>query len=315
MGFTHFRWMSCICHAHGKAPNFRDTKVSCRISHKKGTAVSILSSTHWRRIRRTAVTLMATVAVAVVFGATPAAASITAPVWGTDGDNLNVRASASTSSAVIASLSPDQSVTIDCQTTGPTINGTSIWDHLPAYGGYATDAYLYTGYDGWDPNLPRCGDSTPPSSTGAAVVATARSQIGNGPTKYTDAGGVSSDTPWCSLFVSWVWRQNGVPAPEYVYSGDLFHWSLNRGQAHYGTSGIRPGDAVFFGDGPQAPSGGYVPSVHVGIVTSVNGDGTINTVEGNYWLNGVSQVVAPAAFNPNVPRADVGLVYGYAHPA
>jgi hypothetical protein len=284
-------------------------------SHKKGTAVSILSSTRWRRIRRTAVTLAATVAVALGVGATPAAASVTASVWGTDGDHLYVRASASTSAGVVASLGPDQSVTIDCQTTGPTINGTSIWDHLPAYGGYATDAYLYTGYDGWDPDLPRCDGGTQPGGTGAAVVATARSQIGNGPTTYTNAGGVSSDTPWCSLFVSWVWRQNGVPAPEYVYSGDLFYWSLNRGQAHYGTSGVRPGDAVFFGDGPQAPSGSYVPSVHVGIVTSVNGDGTINTVEGNYWLNGVSRVVAPGAFNPTVPRSDVGLVYGYAHPA
>ena len=274
------------------------------------------STTLRRKIRRTATRLAviaAAVAGIVVLPAAAASASVSASVWNTGGENLYVRSSPSTSAAIVASLTPDQSVTVDCQTTGPTINGTSIWDHLPAYGGYATDAYLYTGYDGWDPDLPRCGGSS--GGVGAAVVATAQAQIGNGPTTYTDAGGVSSDTPWCSLFVSWVWRQNGVPAPEYVYSGDLFDWSMNRGQAHYGTAGIRPGDAVFFGDGPQQPSGGYVPSVHVGIVSSVNGDGTINTVEGNYWLNGVSRVVAPGAFDPTVPRADVGLVYGYAHPA
>jgi hypothetical protein len=251
---------------------------------------------------------------AVLVPSVSASASVSAYVWNTAGDNLYVRSSATTSASIVASLAPDQSVTIDCQTTGPTINGTSIWDHLPAYGGYATDSYLYTGYDGWDPSLPRCG-STPTSGVGAAVVQTAQAQIGNGPTTYTNAGGVSSDTPWCSLFVSWVWRQNGIPAPEYVYSGDLFDWSMNRGQAHYGTSGMKPGDAVFFGDGPQQPSGSYVPSVHVGIVTSVNSDGTINTIEGNYWLNGVSRVVAPGAFDPTVARADVGLVYGYAHPA
>ena len=261
-------------------------------------------------------TAVAAVAAGIaVVPAVAASASVSAYVWNTDGDNLNVRASASTTATAVASLAPGQSVTIDCQTTGPTINGTSIWDHLPAYNGYTTDAYLYTGYDGWDPDLPRCGGAPPPSGTGAAVVATAQDQVGNGPTKYTNAGGVSSDTPWCSLFVSWVWRQNGVQAPEDVYSGDLFNWSLNRGQAHYGTSGIKPGDAVFFGDGPQPPSGDNVPSVHVGIVKSVNSNGTINTIEGNYWLNGVSRVVAPNAFDPTVPRSDVGLVYGYAHPA
>lgn len=284
-----------------------------RYSHEKGIAVFSSPATCWSSLRRTAVQVLAVAAVATGIAVVPAvaaSASVSAYVWNTDGVNLNVRASPSTTATVVASLAPDQTVTIDCQTTGPTINGTSVWDHLPAYGGYATDAYLYTGYDGWDPDLPRCG-----SGIGAAVVATAQSQVGNGPTKYTDAGGVSSDTPWCSLFVSWVWRQNGIPAPEYVYSGDLFNWSLNRGQAHYGTSGMKPGDAVFFGDGPQQPSGDYVPSVHVGIVKSVNSNGTINTIEGNYWLNGVSQVAAPGAFDPTVPRSDVGLVYGYAHPA
>lgn len=255
----------------------------------------------------------------VVVPAVAASASVSAYVWNTGGEVLYVHSAVSTTAPVVASLAPDQSVTVDCQTTGPTVDGpdgaTSIWDHLPAYGGYATDAYLYTGYDGWDPDLPRCGGTTPPSGTGAAVVATAQAQVGNGPTTYTDAAGVSSDTEWCSLFVSWVWRQNGIPAPEDTYSGDLFDWSLNRGQAHYGTAGMKPGDAVFFGTGPQEPSGSDVPSVHVGIVKSVNSDGTINTIEGNYWLNGVSRVVAPAAFDPTVPRADVGLVYGYAHPA
>lgn len=264
-----------------------------------------------RNIRHLALRACAVAAVAAGIAVAPAgmaSASIGAYVWNTGGDNLNVRQSPSTSAPVVASLADNTSVTVDCQTTGPTVNGTSVWDHLPAYGGYTTDAFVYTGYDGFDPDLPRC------SGTGggaSGVVATAQSQLGNGPTTYTNAGGVGSDTPWCSLFVSWVWRQNGIPAPYYGYSGDLFEWSLGRGQAHYGTSGLRPGDAVFFGDGPQQPSGGYVPSVHVGLVRSVNSDGTITTIEGNFD----NRVAAVGPFDPDGYRSDVGQVYGYAHPA
>ncbi len=93
-----------------------------------------------------------------------ASASVSAYVWNTDGDDLYVRASVSTTATIVATLVPDQTVTIDCQTTGPSVNGTTIWDHLPAYGGYATDAYLYTGYDSWDPDLPRCATAPPGAS-------------------------------------------------------------------------------------------------------------------------------------------------------
>jgi len=125
----------------------------------------------WRRVRRATVQAVAVAAVAagiVVVPAGSASASVSAYVWGTDGDNLNVRASVSTTATIVASLAPGQSVTIDCQTTGPSVTGpdgaTTIWDHLPAYAGYATDAYLYTGYDGWDPDLPRCA-TTPPGAS------------------------------------------------------------------------------------------------------------------------------------------------------
>ena len=109
---------------------------------------------------------LAVAAAAGLVLATPvvASASVSAYVWNTDGENLNVRASASTTATVVASLAPGRSVTIDCQTTGPTVEGSSIWDHLPAYGGYTTDAYLYTGYDGWDPDLPRCTTAPPGAS-------------------------------------------------------------------------------------------------------------------------------------------------------
>ncbi|MGA8117856.1 MAG: CHAP domain-containing protein [Actinocatenispora sp.] len=272
------------------------------------------SSTPRRGAHRVVLRVLGAAAVAAGLAlapATAASASISAYVWHTDGDGVNVHSAASTSSGVVTALAEGATVTVDCQTTGTSVNGTTIWDHLPAYGGYATDSYIYTGYDGWSPDLPRCGSNPPGGDVGDDIVATAQTQVGNGPDKYTNAGGVSSDTPWCSLFVSWTWRQNGITTPYYVYSGDLFYWSQDRGLAHYGTSGMRPGDAVFFGTGPQAPSGSDVPSVHVGIVKSVNGDGTINTIEGNY----ANRVAAPGAFDPDGYRSDVGRVYGYAHPA
>ena len=52
-----------------------------------------------------------------------------------------------------------QRVTIHCQTTGTTVTGTygtsNIWDRIGS-GRYISDAYVYTGYDGFIPGVPRC---------------------------------------------------------------------------------------------------------------------------------------------------------------
>jgi hypothetical protein len=261
-----------------------------------------------RGILRAAVTAVLA-AGAVVALPQAASASISASVWGTGGDGVVVRTGPGTSYASITVLPEGQAVTVDCQTTGTTVNGTNIWDHLPAYGGYSTDAYIYTGYDGHDPYLPLCGSS----STRTAIVNTAYAQVGNGPTKYIDAGNGGVYVPWCALFVEWVWRQNGVSVPWDYYSGDLFNWGASYGRAHWasnGFAGLQPGDAVFFGTGPGQPYGDVVPSVHVGLVVSVNGDGTINTVEGNYN----NMVAAPGATSLYGYRSDVGAIYGWISP-
>ena len=50
-------------------------------------------------------------------------------------------------------------MTIACQTSGTTVTGTygtsSIWDRIGS-GRFIADAYVYTGYDGYIPNVPRC---------------------------------------------------------------------------------------------------------------------------------------------------------------
>ena len=73
-------------------------------------------ATRLRAIRRTAVQVLAVAAVATGIAVVPnaaASASVSAYVWNTGGENLNVRASASTTATVVASLAPGQTVTID----------------------------------------------------------------------------------------------------------------------------------------------------------------------------------------------------------
>lgn len=269
-----------------------------------------------RGLRRVAqlITALAVGAVALVAFPAAANASITAYVWNTGGDSLNVRSGPTTSYSVVTSLAEGTYVTVSCQTTGTTVNGTNIWDYLPAYGGYTTDAYLYTGYDGHDPNLPYCsGGGGGSSSTRTDIVNIAYDQVGNGATKYINAGNGGVYEAWCALFVEWVWRDAGVSVPYDGYSGHLFNYEADRGRAHWasnGFAGLQPGDAVFFGTGPGDPYGSVVPSVHVGIVVSVNGDGTINTVEGNYS----DRVAAPGPTYLYGSRNDVGYIYGWASP-
>src|SRR5262245_5334920 len=77
-------------------------------------------------------------------------------VFNTSGQKLNVRAEPTTQSAVVATLSSGTKVKISCQVTGQTVSGNSIWDYLPAYGGYVADAFLYTGHAGVIPGVETC---------------------------------------------------------------------------------------------------------------------------------------------------------------
>jgi cell wall-associated NlpC family hydrolase len=54
-------------------------------------------------------------------------------------------------------------VPVVCQATGGLAYGSSIWDKTMD-GVWVTDAYVKTGYTGFDPNLPKCGDTSAPST-------------------------------------------------------------------------------------------------------------------------------------------------------
>ncbi|PZF91666.1 M23 family metallopeptidase [Micromonospora deserti] len=77
----------------------------------------------------------------------------------TNGTPLTVRSGPGTGYTAVDTVADGTRVTIYCQTSGTTVTGTygtsSIWDRIGT-GRYIADAYVYTGYDGYIPNVPRC---------------------------------------------------------------------------------------------------------------------------------------------------------------
>jgi hypothetical protein len=88
---------------------------------------------------------------------------------------------------------------------------------------------------------------------------------------------------WCSDFAEWAWRQAGVTTGMSVINAgsvSFYAWGLDQGETMPVDSGTpAPGDAVvFFPPGPVTPR--YAD--HVGIVSALNPDGTVNLVDGDF---------------------------------
>lgn len=80
--------------------------------------------------------------------------------------------------------------------------------------------------------------------------------------------------PWCADFASWCAAQAGIPLGEagegFQSVGALWEWAERSGRAIPAEEGSpAPGDLIVWG------------SEHVGIIESVDPDGTIHTIEGN----------------------------------
>jgi cell wall-associated NlpC family hydrolase len=150
-----------------------------------------------------------------------------------------------------------------------------------------------------------------PGPVATRIVQVAESQLGQAEQPPGSACTIYGPCEeWCSLFVAWVWQHAGVPLPGptalYGYSGSLYVWVREHGGRTLPPGAVpAPGDAVFYGSGPDA-------SVHVGIVVQVLRDGEIVTVEGNFGHR-VSRV---GPFRPaDAPSAgEAGPIYGYAQP-
>jgi CHAP domain-containing protein len=152
---------------------------------------------------------------------------------------------------------------------------------------------------------------TPEAASSSQIVRIAESQLGQGeqpPGSNCTIYGPCEE--WCSLFAAWVWQHAGVPLSGstalYGYSGSLYTWTRKHGgKVLPATATPAPGDAVFYGTGPNA-------SAHVGIVKRVYPDGQITTIEGNY----ANRVTLLGPFQPAhaTSAGETAPIYGYAQP-
>ncbi|WP_219826049.1 FG-GAP-like repeat-containing protein, partial [Nonomuraea typhae] len=153
-----------------------------------------------------------------------------------------------------------------------------------------------------------------PAHAGATrdqIVSVAQAEIGaseanGGCLKY----GPCTTQEWCAYFAEWVWRNAGVsPVFDTAVARAVGLWGVNSGlwsaRPSDGIGNPEPGDVVVYGTPAQATGG------HVSIVASVNADGTIDTIDGNW-----NEAVVRRSINPLTQRAgaDNLLIAGYVKP-
>lgn len=108
---------------------------------------------------------------------------------------------------------------------------------------------------------------------------------------------------WCADFVTYVVKEAmGEDTPEGFGSpsvATLRAWGENNGRYHdiSDWQNIKPGDVMI-----QERNG----ASHTGIITSVDPDGTIHTIEGN-----TSDMVAERTYNPNDPNSRYNVISGF----
>ncbi|WP_449065498.1 CHAP domain-containing protein [Planomonospora algeriensis] len=120
------------------------------------------------------------------------------------------------------------------------------------------------------------------------VVTTALSKVGEGERKdgttfygawyddYTDQKGFAG-AAWCDMFLSWVAVQHGLEKQMGVFAYTPWHAGWFEKQGRFDRK-PQVGDLVFF---DWAGSENISAIDHIGLVTGVNPDGSVSTVEGN----------------------------------
>ncbi|MCD7879825.1 MAG: CHAP domain-containing protein, partial [Candidatus Gastranaerophilales bacterium] len=95
------------------------------------------------------------------------------------------------------------------------------------------------------------------------------------------AGCQFDDCAWCADFVTYCLKQvygDDIPGDftstcsNTAYCPTIESWAKSNGSYTQDSSQVQPGDLILYGSGVAS---------HIGIVTSVNSDGTVNTIEGN----------------------------------
>src|SRR5947209_10094929 len=122
------------------------------------------------------------------------------------------------------------------------------------------------------------------AASAQAVLDVARSQIGyregpNNDTKYGAWYGLNNQ-PWCAMFVSWCAAQVSALdiIPKHAWTPAGAQWFQQQGR----WGGAPQSGAIVYFDFP----GGFNGVEHVGIVETVEGDGSVVTIEGNTNNNG-----------------------------
>jgi putative chitinase len=96
------------------------------------------------------------------------------------------------------------------------------------------------------------------------------------PTKIPKGSKLGEGSPWCASAVTTWWKEAGLPTPP--GGGSCKNWGAwARANGTYSTT-PKLGAAILYG-----PLGG---ENHMGIVTGINDDGTVSTIEGNTSLHG-----------------------------
>ncbi|TDW54701.1 CHAP domain-containing protein [Kribbella pratensis] len=115
------------------------------------------------------------------------------------------------------------------------------------------------------------------AETRTQIVNAANGEVGQGETPPgSNCNPYGACESWCAHFATWTWRKAGSDIPNYGFTGDIYTWGQRKGRAHSGNTGMKPGDIVLYGTGPQNTS----TSLHTGVVVAT-GNGKITTVEGN----------------------------------
>jgi len=110
---------------------------------------------------------------------------------------------------------------------------------------------------------------------------------------------------WCSDFTKWVWEKAGVTSDLGTltpYSGNFLTWGQEHGE-HLSSDPGHPqvGDAVVIAVPGESP-----PDQHVGIVASVDSNGNVNLVDGDFL--GSSNI--SVQYNQNVNLVQFAQSYG-----
>jgi surface antigen len=212
---------------------------------------------------------------------------------------LNERAAPSTSAAIVGRLPYRSTITISCQTTGSSVNGSSIWDELPG-GRYVSDYWIDTpAYGQFSPGLVRCGTQPAPapgpSSSPPTVSAPAPSPgRAVGVTTNHNEGSYGECTEWA---IAEFHAHSGL-GPDFTGAndGNARYWAGNaqaKGWTVVATPEInsvavfQPGDNGAFGTG------------HVAWVTAVSGNSiTVSEMnfdaDGGGWNRVDSRTMVPA---------------------